>query len=96
MNPETLKKAKELEMQISLVEKEIKRYDPKNNIVCLQIEDHYGNKGPRLQLYAFKGADLILDKPADKIREEYAKFLKKSQDILTEKLNELKKELETL
>lgn len=32
MDPETLKKAKELEQQISIVEAEIEKYNPKNYI----------------------------------------------------------------
>lgn len=97
MNSETLKKAKELEQQIRIVEDEIKLYDPKNNVVCLQVQDHYGNKGPCLKLYAFKGQEWeALDCVGDKIREEYAKFLKATQKILIKRLNELKKELESL
>lgn len=46
MDPETLKKAKELEQQISIVEAEIEKYNPKNHITWLQMQDHYGNKGP--------------------------------------------------
>lgn len=61
------------------------------------MQDHYGNKGPVLRLYAFKDNDYIaLDKPADEIRKAYQHFLKTSQKILLTRLEELKEQLNSL
>lgn len=97
MDTTTLKKANDLQAQIDIVKREIEKYDPKNNIVCLQTQDHYGNKGVYLKMYAFKDLDHdALDKPGDLIRDEYRKFLKASQEILKKRLKELEKELANL
>ena len=98
MKTEVLEKAKELENQIILLEKEKLYFNKENKWVHLQVQDHYGNKGCIIKTYAQSyelttamGYELQM-----KIPEEYGLFIGKINKAIQDRIDYLKSKLEQL
>lgn len=97
MKTETLEQAKLLAEQIKWLEDEIKGFDEKHSCCHLQVQDHYGNKGHVIKLYAYKDIGIIaIGNIDDELRKEFKKFLISSTKTLQKRIDELKKQLEKL
>ncbi len=97
MNTETLKMANSINTHIEWLENEIKCFDERHNCCYLQYQDHFGNKGHIIKLYAFGDIGNAAMGSTDMIlRYEYKEFLKNSTTAIQKRIDELKKQLEKL
>lgn len=97
MKTETLEQAKSLHDQIKWLEDEIKCFDEKHSVCHLQVQDHFGNKGHIIKLYAYRDIGVTaIGNTDDILRIEYKKFLKQATKAIQKRIDELKKQLEKL
>ena len=98
MKIETLDKANEITLQISLLKQEQAKFDSKSKYVHLQIQDNYGNKSYIIQTYAqpyelTKALGYDLER---NIADEYGDFLDSIKLQIQKRINSLIKELDNL
>lgn len=98
METSKLQKAKELESQIDFLKKKISLFNEKNRWVYLNISDHYGNKGPTIETYAFskeysEAAGYSFD---NFVADAYGEFLEKVRNKMQERIELLQSEFNNL
>ena len=92
MKESDLEKGKELQYHIRLLETKIKTFNKLHNYAHLQIYDHYGNKGDKIETYAL-GADYEQALGPNFIADYYGEFLEKVRVKMQERIDELKLQL---
>ncbi len=97
MEIEIFKKANEIQNHIDFWEKELKQFKIDDSCCYhLQLQDHYGNKGSIIKLYAYESGNIKIEGIDDLLREQFKVFILKSHNIISKRINNLKEQLKEL
>ena len=98
MEMEKFERANELKSQVAILEEKIKKFNPENKWVHLQISDHYGNKGHIIETYAFDQSylDAFGRNSDDFVAKAYSTFLETVRDEMQKRIDYLQSEFNKL